>query len=303
MDTHAVRDLRAEPLSRWRKLVLPGLVSLALVGCSASWKAPVETRSPQPAGKPRSAQTLQGVGAYRVVSGDTLYGIAWRSGVDYRHIARWNDLLPPYRIYVGQTLHLRPPSHAKAPQAAKVSKPSARTQPVPRSADASSVSTASDTVAPRRQDTHKPPHAKPASAAAVPAESAAADAASSRELRWGWPASGRVVATYDAKEPLAQGIKISGRAGDSIRAAESGKVVYSGSGLIGYGRLIIVKHNDNYLSAYGHNREILVSEGDQVTKGQQIAKMGTAGDGGPLLHFEIRRNGKPVNPARYLPKR
>jgi lipoprotein NlpD len=112
-----------------------------------------------------------------------------------------------------------------------------------------------------------------------------------------------VVAAYDDKTPLAQGIKITGKAGDSIRAAESGKVVYSGSGLIGYGRLIIVKHNDNYLSAYGHNREILVSEGDQVTKGQQIAKMGTAGDGGPLLHFEIRRNGKPVNPARYLPQR
>ena len=88
-----------------------------------------------------------------------------------------------------------------------------------------------------------------------------------------------------------------------MKAAESGKVVYSGSGLIGYGRLIIIKHNENYLSAYGHNRKILVAEGDQVTKGQQIAKMGTAGDGGPLLHFEIRRNGKPVNPARYLPKR
>ena len=181
----------------------------------------------------------------------------------------------------------------------------------PRSTDGSPGSSASENAVARRPDVGKPPHAKPTgSHTSTNTNTGSGDSAgagiatvSSRELRWGWPANGRVVATYDARAPLAQGIRIAGRVGDSIRAAESGKVVYSGSGLIGYGRLIIVKHNDNYLSAYGHNREILVSEGDQVTKGQQIAKMGTAGDGGPLLHFEIRRNGKPVNPARYLPKR
>ena len=100
-----------------------------------------------------------------------------------------------------------------------------------------------------------------------------------------------------------KGIKIAGRSGESVVATESGKVVYSGSGLIGYGRLIIIKHNDNYLSAYGHNRKILVKEGDQVTKGNKIAEMGTANSGDPMLHFEIRRNGKPVDPLRLLPRR
>lgn len=99
------------------------------------------------------------------------------------------------------------------------------------------------------------------------------------------------------------GIKIAGRDGSDIVAAERGKVVYSGSGLIGYGRLIIVKHNDNYLSAYGHNQELLVTEGEQVTKGQKIAAMGRANNGEPLLHFEIRRNGRPVDPLRLLPGR
>ena len=125
----------------------------------------------------------------------------------------------------------------------------------------------------------------------------------SRNLAWQWPAKGNVASTFNAADPLRKGVKIAGREGSDIRAAERGKVVYSGSGLIGYGRLIIVKHNDNYLSAYGHNRDLLVSEGDQVIKGQKIAAMGRANTGKPLLHFEIRRNGKPVDPLRLLPKR
>jgi lipoprotein NlpD len=106
-----------------------------------------------------------------------------------------------------------------------------------------------------------------------------------------------VTSTFKSTDPARKGIKIRGGEGSAIVAAEGGKVVYSGSGLIGYGRLIIVKHNDNYLSAYGHNRELLVGEGDQVTKGQKIAAMGTANNGQPLLHFEIRRNGKPSIPC------
>jgi len=125
---------------------------------------------------------------------------------------------------------------------------------------------------------------------------------SAKQLTWKWPARGRVVSRFNSADPLGKGIKIAGTRGDAIRAAEGGRVVYSGSGLIGYGRLIIVKHNDNYLSAYGHNRKILVKEGDQVTKGQKIAEMGNANDGNPLLHFEIRRDGKPVDPLRLLPR-
>ncbi len=111
------------------------------------------------------------------------------------------------------------------------------------------------------------------------------------------------MASFKAGDPLRKGIKIAGSSGDPVQSAEAGRVVYSGSGLIGYGRLIIVKHNDKYLSAYGHNREILVSEGDQVAKGQKIAEMGTANSGEPLLHFEIRKDGEPVDPLRLLPRR
>ena len=122
-------------------------------------------------------------------------------------------------------------------------------------------------------------------------------------MRWRWPLQGKVVQGFRGGDRTRQGIRIAALPGQKVLAAESGTVVYSGSGLKGYGNLIIVKHNDNYLSAYGHNRDLLVSEGDQVTKGQKIAAMGRANNGKPLLHFEIRRNGKPVDPLRLLPKR
>jgi lipoprotein NlpD len=206
--------------------------------------------------------------AYRVRSGDTLHGIAWQNGIDFRRIAQWNGIRPPYRIYAGQTLRLRPPAQRRKPPA---DPPAPRTKPPVRV----------------ERPTKPPP----------------VERREARTLAWRWPAIGNVASTFKPSDPLRKGIKIAGRDGTDIRAAERGKVVYSGSGLIGYGRLIIVKHNDNYLSAYGHNRDLLVSEGDQVTKGQKIAAMGRANNGKPLLHFEIRRDGKPVDPLRLLPKR
>jgi len=119
--------------------------------------------------------------------------------------------------------------------------------------------------------------------------------------RWVWPTSGRVVAEFDAKQGAGTGLAIAGRAGQSVRAAASGRVVYSGGGLIGYGQLIIVKHNDTYLSAYGHNASLLVREGEIIKQGQPIATMGEGPGQLPRLHFEIRRNGKPVNPRQFLP--
>lgn len=120
---------------------------------------------------------------------------------------------------------------------------------------------------------------------------------------WDWPVRGRIVAEFDCKPGGGTGLVISGRAGQSIRAAASGRVVYSGGGLIGYGQLIILKHNDTYLSAYGHNASLLVKEGENIRKGQRIATMGEGPGQEPRLHFEIRRNGKPVNPRQYLPAR
>lgn len=247
-------------------LVLSGAL---LVGCTASWRAPVESRGTRTVTRPlppsRSLPPpVSSAGEYRVQRGDTLYAIAWQNAVDYRVIAAWNGIRPPYHIYPGQTLRLTPPSIPRTPPA---------TPPTVKS---------------------KPRAAPPKPASPPPS--------APQRLAWRWPARGRVVSSFKADDPLRKGIKIAGRSGDEIRSAEAGKVVYSGSGLIGYGRLIIVKHNDNYLSAYGHNRAILVKEGDQVTKGQKIAEMGTANNGDPLLHFEIRRDGRPVDPLRLLPR-
>jgi lipoprotein NlpD len=121
-------------------------------------------------------------------------------------------------------------------------------------------------------------------------------------LAWQWPTSGRVVERFSSEDRTRNGLKIAGRTGQPILAAEGGRIVYSGSGLIGYGQLIIIKHNKNYLSAYGHNRKILVKEGDQVARGAHIGEMGKPPDDQPLLHFEIRRQGTPVDPLRLLPK-
>ena len=252
------------------------LVTLVLLaGCTASWRAPVETRGrtlsapARPAVVPRAIpQPVVAADEYRVRRGDTLYQIAWSRGIDYREIARWNGLRPPYRIYAGQVLRLKAVPQRRVP-------PPPSTPAAPRK-----------TVRPTTPSGVRPSMPKV-----------------QRSLAWDWPVRGRIASTFNESDSLRSGIKIAGRAGDRINAAESGKVVYSGSGLIGYGRLIIVKHNDNYLSAYGHNRKILVSEGDQVTKGQKIAEMGATNHGNPLLHFEIRRDGKPVDPMQLLPRR
>jgi lipoprotein NlpD len=248
--------------------------------CTSTWRAPVESRTHRPATPQAARPTIQ-AGEYRVQRGDTLYGIAWQSGNDYRSLAVWNGIRAPYHIYPGQTLQLRPPNATRTPP--PPTPPVARSEP---------------RRPPGRAPAQRPPAPRPA-----PQKPPQSAAQASRSLTWRWPANGQIVSSFKADDPLRNGIKIAGRSGDPIVAAESGKVVYSGSGLIGYGRLIIIKHNDNYLSAYGHNRTILVDEGDQVTKGQKIAEMGTANSGESLLHFEIRRDGKPVDPQRVLKRR
>lgn len=154
------------------------------------------------------------------------------------------------------------------------------------------------TVPPPTPVSLPPPAPAPAPVAPPPTTAVA-----SGEVAWRWPADGQLVGTYRAGDQLRQGIDIAGRAGDPVRAAAAGTVVYSGNGLIGYGELIIVKHSPAFLSAYGHNRKRLVKEGDRVTSGQTIAEMGSSSASRDSLHFEIRRNGKPVNPADYLPRR
>ncbi len=199
-----------------------------------------------------------------VRSGETLFTIAWRYGKDHRDLARWNALGDGSLIYPGQVIRLTGP----APRATPAKSPSANSSPATR-----------------------PPSRPLPQIESLPAPA------------WGWPTSGRVVAEFDGQPGSGTGLGFGGRSGQTVRAAAAGRVVYSGGGLIGYGQLIILKHNETYLSAYGHNASLLVKEGDTIKKGQRIATMGEGPGQKPRLHFEIRRNGKPVNPRQYLPAR
>ncbi len=204
-----------------------------------------------------------------VQRGQSVYRIATENGLTALDLALWNDIPPPYIIHPGQRLRLYPGGQRgvvghRAPP-------------------------------PRKPGTSAPRPVAPESKPVV------APAASS--LGWRWPADGGVVETFANGDPTRQGIDIAGKGGQPVRAAADGVVVYSGSGLVGYGELVIVKHNEQWLSAYGHNRARLVNEGQRVQAGQQIAEMGRSGASRDMLHFEIRYNGKPVDPQQYLPRR
>ena len=238
---------------------------------------------PGQAGPATPAATPGREGYHIVARGDTLYSIAWRYNLDYRPLARWNTILAPYTIYPGQFIRLKAPA-GQTDSAAQTE--SAATQKT-RTA-ASKPKAAVNKAAPARK--------KPA-----PAARQKPPAARAGRIAWSWPASGRLI---PADSPIArQGLSISGQSEQSIKTAAAGEVVYSGSGLRGYGKLIIIKHSEMYLSAYAHNSRLLVNEGDKVSQGQTISRMGQDASGRYLLHFEIRRNGKPVDPRKYLPDR
>ncbi|MFS1524315.1 peptidoglycan DD-metalloendopeptidase family protein [Microbulbifer sp. 2304DJ12-6] len=218
---------------------------------------------------------------YHTVSqGDTLYSIAWRYGKDFRQLAALNGITSPYYIYPGQRLKLR----GKAP-----------------------VSTASGA----REKANKTPSSKVAAKKTVSASSKKSLTRSTKRhsgqtrrtgsIRWRWPARGKVISQFRSGDSLRKGVDIAGEKGESVLAAADGTVIYAGSALRGYGKLLIVKHSDEYLSAYAHNHRLLVREGSNVKAGQRIAELGSSGTDRNKLHFEIRRNGQPVDPLAYLP--
>ncbi|MHB1951107.1 MAG: peptidoglycan DD-metalloendopeptidase family protein [Acidiferrobacteraceae bacterium] len=199
---------------------------------------------------------------WTVSPGDTLYSIAWAAGVDYRTLAYWNHIHRPFVIRAGTRLRLFGPRPPVYRRRKRVFQPERFAQP-------------------RR-------HPEALSASQAP-------------VRWTWPAAGPIVRGFSPVGGC-KGIDIGGRRGAPVRAAARGKVVYAGSGLRGYGELIILKHNKNFLSAYAHNNRILVKEGEMVRRGQEIAEMGSTGTDRVMLHFEIRLHGSPVDPLRYLPR-
>jgi lipoprotein NlpD len=284
------------------------LVLLALAGCGSSPinRAPVEDRNANAASAPAPAlvapvkpppgiENAGKPGFYTVKPGDTLIRIGLETGQSNKDITRWNALENPNKIEVGQVLRVVPPTGDSAVAVSKpvssgsvTTTPIVGTSPAPaKAASAAASAVASASVA--------APAVAPVKAAPVPAPVVGPD----DELGWIWPGKGGVIAEFD--EVKNKGVDISGNAGDSVVAAADGKVVYAGAGLRGYGNLIILKHNNTYLTAYAHNQSLMVKEDQTVRKGQKIAEMGSSDADRVKLHFEVRRQGKPVDPLKYLP--
>lgn len=304
-------------MSQGRNAAALALVAASLAGCASSTRtpAPVEDRSaagrpPAPvasvvipatvAEPPRAATPADNAGKpgyYTVRPGDTLIRVALESGQNWRDLVRWNNLENPNVIEVGQVLRVAPPVAGTSSEAG-VSRPvaaaSASATPLPPASAASAPRTPTVAVTPA------PAASAPPAVAQAPAPAAAA-AGGDDEVAWAWPTSGTVIGGFD--EAKNKGLDIAGKAGDPVLASADGRVVYAGAGLRGYGNLIILKHNNTYLTAYAHNQELLVKEDQTVRKGQRIALMGSSDADRVKLHFEIRRQGKPVDPARYLPAR
>ncbi|GGO84585.1 lipoprotein NlpD/LppB [Marinobacterium nitratireducens] len=252
------------------------LVALSgLVACSGGY-APVSERS-------INSQPLPASGYYSVRSGDTLYSIAWRYNLDYRELARLNGIDSRYLIYPGQRLRLQSASAA-------VTKPSSTSATVAKKAPAAQ---------PVKVTKPEPPRPRLADSAGTRGgDTSSKTVTKPVALEWRWPSSGTVLTRFSGK-----GIDIAGKAGDPVLAAGPGRVVYAGDGLRGYGNLVIINHNQEFLSAYAHNSRVFVKENDMVKSGEKIAEIGSSGAAREMLHFEIRRDGQPVDPLQYLPKR
>ncbi len=297
------------------RLVAAAASLIILAGCASSTRrAPVEDQG-RPAGGFASSsasapKVLPGAenagkpGYYTVKPGDTLIRIALESGQNWRDIATWNNLENPNLIEVGQVVRVAPP--ASEPATGVVVKPLGAPRVEPR-----------PTTTATPADTRTPPPARPttaasgsaaASASVTPAPAVPPVASSSSDARsegegpnWGWPAAGPVLVNFE--EGRNKGLTIGGKAGDPVVAAADGHVVYAGSGLRGYGNLVIIKHSADFLTAYAHNQTLLVKEDQAVKRGQKIAEMGSTDAERVQLHFEIRKKGKPLDPARQLPAR
>ena len=305
-------------------LVFACVALLARGGCASTAPAPVVERGVQPV----ASSTLPAVSAvpgkdiYTVKKGDTLYSIALDHGLDYKELASWNNIDNLNRILIGQSLRVRAPGASSGTEVA-VTKPIVTAPLVEKRSLESNSDTLkrepkagkeaySDQALAQAQGQQKSPEAVVVTAVKPDAKAEAKPeiksdvkptepASGGDEFVWIWPSNGKVLSAFS--EGASKGVDIAGKAGDPVVSAGDGKVVYSGTGLRGYGKLVIVKHNSTYLSAYAHNQSVLVKEGQAVSKGQKIAEMGNTDADQVKLHFEVRRLGKPVDPLKYLPQR
>ena len=296
-----------------RSTLACALVAASVAGCSVRTGAPVIDRTPQakaapvkpavsakPASRPGDARPE----FHTVRKGDTLYSIALDYGLDYRELAQWNAVTETSVISIGQQLRLSPPTGAPSAGVPLKSAPVVQARPLdgtPVAAGDASTKTEPRAVrAPYSDQTYaqmasvKPDPSPRTDTATVPG------ANDEDRIAWGWPASGKVIRSF-SESPNQRGISIAGKLGQPVHASASGRVIFSGTGIRGFGKLIVIKHNNTFLSVYAHNNELLVKEGQNVAKGQKIAEMGSTDADQVRLHFEIRRLGKPVDPIKLLP--
>jgi lipoprotein NlpD len=314
------KELNAMTMKKFR---LPGVLVLVgmLAACASTHtSAPVAERKISAA---PSKSAGDNAGYYTVKRGDTLYRIALDHGQSYRDLVNWNNLSDPNDIKVDQVLRVAPPDAAskRAANAAGTSAGGAQVGSVaaPSGVETRALSAPPPANVPNKNAPHGEkrlysdatlaemqkseggiaPPTKPASAV-EPSTTEKPESASEESVTWTWPAEGKVLSSFDEGR---KGIDIAGKSGQPVLAAGAGKVMYAGSGIRGYGNLVIVKHTNNLLSAYAHNKTILVKEGQSVAKGQKIAEMGDSDADSVKLHFEIRQQGKPVDPTKFLPSR
>jgi lipoprotein NlpD len=280
--------------------------------------------APEPLPPPVATAASVPPGHYMIRRGDTLYSVALEHGADYRDVARWNQLDDPTKISVGQVLRVSPPAgetsvqvgaaRGQAPLQARPldgagtaqqgqgdggTKVAPKALRLPYSEENLALLSKGDTAAVASAPAVKPVAVAPAPAPAKPEPPVAAVDRDPESLDFIWPARGGLLAKFS--EPSSKGVDIGGKPGDPVVAAAAGQVLYTGTGIRGFGKLIVIRHDSGFSSVYAHNREILVKEGQNVARGQRIAEMGDSDADRPKLHFEIRKSGKPVDPLRYLP--
>ena len=276
--------------NKFFSFILVSIITVAIVGCTVPRPAPVETRTVELERKPVEAyfkrnKNLVDGAFYTVRKGDTLYGIALAFGQNWRDIASWNNLSDPDKIKIGEKLRVVPKDTGNAAVSIPLKSAAIETPPGRSTSGESEVA-----LNERALDDD-----------GLPDNGIDRDEGLVTSLGWVWPANGQI--TEQFSDSNSKGISIAGASGEAIFAVSDGKVVYSGNGLRGYGNLIIIKHPDEFITAYAHNKSIFVKEGETVNKGQKIAEMGMSETDSPKLLFEVRRGGKPLDPLLYLPKR
>jgi lipoprotein NlpD len=259
------------------------LCTALVVACTSASNLPVSRREARAA-------------VHVVQRGETLTKIAWQHRIDPLELANWNGVVDPDALRIGQRLRLVPPRGYVALPSPPPARPEASTAPPPTPTRASTprASTPPARSAPAPRSSTTPPARSP------PPRQSSPPPAQVAPPRWSWPTDGRIVASFGSGDGIESGIGIAGREGQPVRAAAAGRIVYAGGGLMGYGQLVIIKHDETFLSAYGYNSELLVTQGQDVARGATIALMGRGPGRQARLHFEIRRNGVPVDPLLFV---